>query len=571
MSISKLARSKWVPSLSSYSIGFWFTTIILSFLVGIPLLFFMWGSVWTTTPGLPGTFTLRGYEQLTQPIVFETIANTVIIAVGSTIISVLLGIIFLMYSLKTNGYAAWFISIVLIIQYMMPSYINAIAWIYYLGPNGVVNSYLMLLPFINDPVLNVYSMWGIILVSGTHYAGLVFLLTSGGVRAIPVDLENAARMHTSHYEVMRRIIIPLVIPSIAISAVLIAVRMLQTFGIPLILGLPVRIYVLATLMYDAVTTIPYNFKFAGAAGMLLLIVTLLGLYWQRRITGARDKYETLQGSEQFGQRFDLGRYRSPISGAMWSLVLVLYILPFVTVFLASFQRGLFHPLELEFTLQHYEALVFGNWQPALFNAIGDTLVVAVIAATGGMILSTVASYVIVKSDHLMGDILDYIALSSSSIPGIIAGIAFLWIFLSYDPLNIYGTVFVLALAFMGKYIVYGTRAVNSSFRAIGQDLEDAAKVAGGTTIGLFRRIFAPLIKPGFVAGFTIYFIDATKSLSIPLLLSVGETEMIQALLYRLITSSQPALSAAVAVIMIAGISIIYLSVHYFTDVDVTSL
>lgn len=572
MSILDSTREKWMPEASSYTIVFWISILILGALVGIPLFVYLWGSVWTTSPGLPGgEFTLRGYEQLTQPIVIETLWNTFIIAVGATVMSLIIGIVFLMYALKTNGYGASLLAIILIIQYMSPSYINALAWIYYLGPNGVVNSYLMLLPFIDDPVFNVYSIAGIILVAGTHYAGIVYLLTSGGVKAIPVDLENAARLYSSHYQVMTRIILPLVLPSLAIATVLIGVRMLQSFGIPLILGLPEGIYVLATLMFDAVTSWPPNFKFAAAAGVILLLITLMGLYLQRRVAGQRDKYETLKGSEEFGQRFDLGTLRMPISGVIWFFVLALYLAPFITLLIASFQQGFLHPNELEFTLVNYQSLLFRHWWGAFSNAIFDTLFIATITATAGMILSTMCSYVIVKSEHVMGSILDYITLSSSTIPGVIAAIAFLMIFLTWDPLGLYGSVWILILAFTGKWVVYGTRAVNSSFRSIGHELEDAAKVAGGTTVGVFRRIFAPLIKPGFFAGFVIYFIDTMKTLSIPLLLSHAETEMIQAFLYRLIESAHPGVTAAVAVFMMVGIGSIYGLVHYFTDIDVTSL
>lgn len=554
------------------------TVIPIAILVGIPLLFFVWGSFWTTAPGLPGgSFTIKGYIQvLNHPLGIEAIINTLIMAVGGTALSLVLGVLFMVYGLKTNGIGRKIVAPILIVQYLLPSYIAALTWEFYLGPrNGVVNKLAMSLPFINDPVFNIYSLEGIILVGATHYAGLVYLLTSGGIKAMPADLEEIGWVSgASLTDIMRKITLPLVLPGLAISTVLIFTRFMQSFGLPIILGFPEEIYVIATLMYAAVSGIDPNFTFAAALGIFLLLVTLAGLFYQRRLTGVNEKYERLSGSGgSESMRFDLGKYRYPVSASVIGLVLSLYVAPYTILFMSSFQQAFvgFNFERVTWTFTHYESLFVGSWSQTFFTSIQNTILIAVLAGLAGMVLSTLCSYVMIKTDSSVGNLLDYLTLSPSAIPGIIFGTALLWLFVTFNPFGLYGSIWVLIFAFSGKFLVYGTRAVNSSFRAIDQELEDAATVSGSGIYGLFRRIFAPLIKPGFFAGFTIYVIDTTKSLTIPILLSTGGSEMIQVFLFRATEIAETGLVAATSVVMIVSIFAIYGAVHFFTDIDITSL
>lgn len=139
------------------------------------------------------------------------------------------------------------LSLLILVQYIVPGYVTALSWGFIAGPKGLINNVLVALPFINSPVFTVYSLWGIILVGGIHYAGLVFLLVSGGLQVVPSQMEEAAKMcGASTRTIITKIHLPLILPSLLVAVLLVGSRFLQSFGFPLILGLRNRTFVVST-------------------------------------------------------------------------------------------------------------------------------------------------------------------------------------------------------------------------------------------------------------------------------------------------------------------------------------
>lgn len=550
------------------------TVVPISLIVLVPFTFYVWGSVWSTEPGFEGHFTLAGYIQvLNHSAIPEVGFNTVVVAIGGMAFSITLAIMFMVYTLKTNGIATWIIPPVIISQYLLPGYISAIAWRFYAGPNGLLNEIAMLLPFVTQEPFDVFSLVGIVVVGGANYAGLVFLLTSGGMKAIPPILEEAASINgASISETVRTVILPLVLPGLAVSALLVFTRLSQSFGIPLILGVPEGIHVIATLMYSAVSSVRPNFAFAAALGMMLLALILAGLFVQRKLKAQKEKYETVTGGEELrSKKLDLGKWRYPISAFVLGCAFLLYVVPYLVLTVASLDTAFIGFSSFDLSFENYRRLFVGSWSGALYRSAVNTILIAVGAATIGMTLSTLASYIMVQTDSVLSGPLDYLTFTPAIIPGIIMGVAFMWMFLTWDPLDIYGTLWILILAFSGKYMVYGTRAVNTSFRSVGGELEDAGRVAGAGIFNIFKDIFAPLIRPGFSSGFAIYCINSTKSLTMPLLLVAGGNEMIQVFLLRALDTGTPGIVAATGVLLMAFIFAAYGFLEFFTDIDITSL
>lgn len=570
------------PTSGSSWIDVWVRTVFywgffgaLLLMIGVPIAFYIWGSFWSEAPGLPGGhFTLEGYRQIFTSGVSQVFINTALIAIVGCFIALSLGISMMVISLKINTRGRQFIAFVLIVQYLLPSYLLALAWDFYAGPNGLVNEIAGSLLGTTSPIFDIHSVWGIALVAGANYAGLVYLLTSGAITSVPRSLEEAAKLNgASSVTVILKITLKLALPGLAIATVLILTRLVQSFGIPLILGLRDQIFVVATYMYLSLLNYPPNFKFVSAMGMTILFVSLIGLYLQHRITGAREQYETVDQEGTEVLLFDYGRLGGVAVAFAWFILLVVYILPFVILLLTSFQDDfIFDISNFEFTLDNYRVLFSGSRAGRFFNAVKNTLFLSGFGALFGMVLSVAASYMIVKSDSRVGRFVDYLTLAPIGVPGIIVATALLWILLSYNILGAVNALWFIMIGMTIKFIVYGSRATNSSFRAIDSQLEEAAEIFGASFFTIFKDIFIPLIKRGVSSGYILLFIEYLKVLTIPILLATSqEEEVLQVFLWTTIQYGEVGVSAAIAVIITVMIGLIYFLVTHFTDVKVAQL
>jgi iron(III) transport system permease protein len=463
---------------------FYGVTATLLMLIGVPVVFFLWASFWSEPPGLGGHFTLQGYQAVFTPGVYQTISNTLIVAFFGTTISLIVGVGIAILAAKTDFPGGKFVGLILIIHYLVPSFITAMAWSFYISKNTGINYLLMQTPFFDSPVIDINTVWGIALVGGLHYAGLVYLLVNASASTIPRTLEESGFVEGANtVTILRRITLPLMKPAIAIAAILVFVRLIQSFGIPIILGLPGRVFVLATQMYVAVTgLLNPNYTFAGALGIIILVITLVALTIQRRVVGQHEQYETRSGEgESFENlQFELGIYARPIVFGVYAFVLLFYALPLVPLFTLSIQEQAYGVLFLDsgYSFEHYVSLFVGVRSDFFWRTFINTLQIAAVGGLVGMLVASVTSYVIIKTDSKLGTLLDYLSFAPAAIPGIITGIAYLTIVIAYNPIGLDGTIWIIMFALVAQFMVYAVRATNTGFRSIGQGLEEAAEVAG---------------------------------------------------------------------------------------------
>lgn len=577
--ISSLEMDNIIPKTTGYwqrPVLAFITLFLLVTIVGVPLVFFIWGSFWSTPPGLGGSFTLDGYRSLFTGSVYRTVLNTLIVTVAGTSVAMTIGIGSLVLSLKTNVWGARLIAFILIIQYIIPSYLLAIGWELYAGPSGLINQVLMLLPFVNSPVITVYSLWGIALVTGSNFAGVVYLLSSGAFGAGSSSLEEAGVVSgASNLSLLRKISLKLILPSLVISFVIVFVRVAATFGPPLVLGVPAGIYVVSTHMYTSLTEYPPDFAFATAIGMVILLSSMIGLFLQHRVTGRRGQYATVTGSGNVGNvKLRLGRARKHIGIGTLLFMVTVYIMPVLMVFLGSFRtqwRG-FLGSDVNWTLANYQRVILGSQSDAFYSSFVNTTVLGAFGALFAMILATMCSYIIVKGDTRLSDLVDMFTMAPAAFPSIVVGTAYLWVVLTYnDVLGLYGTLASLAIAMTAQFIVYGSRATNASFTTVGDSMEEAARLSGASFFSTLRKVYWPLIKPGFAAGYILLFVDFIKVLTIPILMTTTDNQVLSTLIIELNVREQQQAGAAVAVIMIMAIIAIYALVEFFTDIDATKI
>lgn len=567
-----------VQQLSLVRLGlFLVPATFLVVVVGIPFGFFLWGSFWTTTPGFGGQFTLAGYEIVfTNDAVRSTLKNTVILAFFGTFVALAIGTMAMIFTLKMDvpRWLASAVSAVMIVQLLLPSFIQALAWEFYLGPYGLINRFLLLFPFVSEPVVSPYNIWTIAFIFGTHYAGLVYLLTSGALKAIPPELEEIALISgASKRRIFSEIDLQLIRPSLYVATIIVFVRGIQSFSVPLVLGLPNRIFTLATLMYLELNEYPTNFTFVGAVGIVILLLSIWLLVIQQRLSGARRQYETVTGS---GESTDPARFYTnrPFAVGFLALVVLAYLAPISMVVVGSFQRawvGL-RPGVTTWSLEGYRVLLVGEWAELFSQSVTNAAVLAFLAGAFAIALAIVISYLSVKTDWRGGAFLGYLSYAPIAIPGIVLATALQWMILEYNEVLgfLYGSLVVLVIVYTGKFLVYGVRATNGSLRSVGSNLEEAALISGGGKTTVLREIYAPLIAPGLLAGFIIIAIDTTKSLAIPLILGGNKYYIVQNTIWFFITQSELNVAAAYSVLLLFGLSIVY-GIAYRLGLDITSI
>lgn len=570
-------RRSLTEQVSSRLLLFLFPTLFLIVVVFLPMVYFVWGSVWSTTPGFGGQFTLEGYHKVfTSPGVRATLVNTLVLAVVGTAVALVVGLVTIVVTLKmeVSERVQTLVSAIMVVQLLLPTFIQGLAWQFYLGPTGPINRLLMALPLVDAPVVSPNNIWTIAFIFGTHYAGLVYLLTNGAVSAIPPDVEEVGLISgASEVSVFTRIDLRLVWPTLTISVIIVLVRAIQSFGLPLVLGLPNRVFTLATLLYFEMADYPRDFTFIAALGIIILLSCLWLLVLQYRISGSRGRYETITGS---GESSGTLRYVDHpwLTKGFLAFVLFAYVLPFCMVVIGSVQRtwvGL-RPRFITWSLEGYRTLLIGGNTQIFYSSIANGAALGVGTAVLALILGVSISYLSLKTDWWASRIPDTLSFAPIAIPGIVLASALQWIILSYsDVLGfLYASLLILVVVYTGKFLLYGVRAANASLRSVGTNLEEAGRIAGANTPTAVRQIYAPLMGPGLLSGFIIVFIDTTKSLSIPLILAGNEFNIVQTAIWFFIHDAEFNVAAAYTVLLVLALSVVY-AVAYRYDIDLTKI
>jgi iron(III) transport system permease protein len=346
-----------------------------------------------------------------------------------------------------------------------------------------------------------------IMIEGFLWSPLVFLLLGATFRAANADMEEAARMSgASVLATLWRISLRLAMPSILALALFVFIRAIGGFEVPALVGLPGRIFVLTTDVYEATT-----------------VVAVL-LYFYGRLSKNAEKYHSVTGKGYRPRPFDLGRGRW-VAGAIiivnFVVVLILPLLTLLWMSLLPFLRSFSWAGMAALTLKNYRT-VFTT--PGYTELALNSLIVAAGAATAIMLITALAGWIAARNGP-GGRVLDQLATLSLVFPGICLGVAVMEVYLRV-PLPIYGSLWIIAIAYVIRYMPYGMRYVYSGVLQLHRELEEAAGVAGASSLTTLRRIVAPLLTPALVAGWLFIFLIANKELSIAVLLASPGSQVI---------------------------------------------
>ncbi|MEE9291056.1 MAG: ABC transporter permease subunit [Alphaproteobacteria bacterium] len=419
------------------------------------------------------------------------------------------------------------------VAYMVPSLPVTIAWINLLDPYiGFINVALMELPFIDEGPFNIFSVEGIVWVNlmGNGIVLKVMLLTPA-FRNMDAAMEEAARVSgAGNLRTALKVTLPLMITPMVLVLALQLLRVFQSFETELLLGEPFNFYVYSTKIYALVRTEIPNYGEAAALASVTMCIIALIIPLQRWIIQRR-RYTTLTGSFKPGL-VDFGNWNYVLFAAIVLLLVVLSIMPVMVLILGSFMTRIGY-FELGFTLDHWVA-VLAN--PVFLLALKTTLIIATVAAICSPLLFSVLAYILVRTRLPWRVVLDWVIWGSGAIPGILAGLGLLWLFLGTPGLAfLYGSLWALILVVILQGNTTGVNVLKGVFVQVGADMEEAARASGAGWMRTYFRIWLPLLMPTLALLAVLNFVSAAGVTSSIILLASRETITLSLLALRLTT------------------------------------
>ena len=518
---------------------------VVAVIVTIPIAALVYGSLRTDAPLSPGgSWTLANWSGLLSPGVLSTIGTTMLIGALTALIAVVLGTAIALVVHRTDFRYPNTITALIGLAFYFPSFILAMAWIIIGSPGGVIN-------YIWGSVLglpgrmDIYTTWGIVLVMVLHQVPFVYLTMRGPITAMDGMYEEAARTAgASPRQVLARITLPLLGYSILSSAILTFITSIEQFAIPTLIGTPGRIHVLATQLYILCRFPPTDYGLAAAIGLALSAITGLAILAQRRIVGAA-RLATVGGKAGRLAPIRLGRWTWAAYLLTFGFAFLALILPAVILVYTSLVRFFVaNPFQAIYTGRSYVFI----WQSAATLASFKNTMIASGAAAGiGAMLGFLVSYFTLRQRPRGHRALDAIASLPFGVPGIVIGLGLLWAYASL-PLPIYGTLTILIIAYITRYLPYATETIGGQMVQIDKSLEEAAWVAGSSRIEGLAKIILPIALPSVQGAFFLLFMAFFREISSAVLLFSASTMVISISIYAFFEQANWPLASALSVV-----------------------
>ena len=534
--------------------------VLLLIIVGYPLLWLALGAL-----GLPQEHTLTHIAQaFTQARNFTPLKNTLVLALGTGLSSVVLGVPLAWATARTNMPLRRFIHAMVALSFITPPYLTSLAWIILLGPNaGHFNRLLKWLFHLNHGPLNIFGMGGVIFVIALHVFAFPYLLTYSALETLDAPLEESAQiLGASRWTITRRITLPLVAPAITGGALLAAVESLALFGPQSFLGSPAKVTFLSTRIYGVLGSYPPGFAGASSLSLLLVLLTVIGLSVQRKYLERRS-YVTVSGRGVRIQRINLRRWKWLLLAFCLLVVFLSALAPLAVLVAAAFSKVWTDPLTpANFTLANFQTALFGNQVSR--RGIENSFKLAFGAATLGAILGLFIAYIDQRTTIRGRRVLDYLAILPLGLPGTVLAVGLLQAFIR-PPFRLYGTVWILLIAYIARHIPLAVRSASSAIRQVDPSLEEAARITNATWLQSLRLILIPLVRSSLVVAWLLIFIPSLGELSATILLYTSGTETISVAIFRLNDLGQLEAVSALAVFTIAVILLTSLLLQWLSN------
>jgi len=501
--------------------------IVLLVLVVNPLARLLWTSFQHPDTG---GFTLENYAAAYGRWRYvEALLNSLVVGFAAALLCVVFGVPMAWAVSRTDMPAKALVWAAVLGTFIMPNYLGAVAWILLAGPNaGWLNRAFTALTGATAGPFNVYSMPGLVLVIACYSFPYMFVFTRGALDLVSSEMEDAAStLGAGIARTTLRITLPLVLPAILGAFIVVFLEAIALFGTPALIALPARFQVMTTTLWQ-MFEFPPRLQVAAAYSMPLLLITVFLFWLQYRII-ARKGYVALTGKGGERRPVQLGIWRWVALGYCLFVTSLSFFLPLLVVLQAAFAKAWGRGFALDnVTLRNVRFVLFD--QPSTRRATLNTFLYAGAASLIALALALAIAYIVARRLVPMGRVLTYVAMAPFVIPGIVLAIGF---YAAYTtrPLVLYGTAWILILAFATRFLPIAYTNSDAAIRAINPELEDAARILGGSRLLSLRKVVGPLLKRGLAGAFILVFIPATRELSSAIFLYTTGTQVLSVLLF----------------------------------------
>jgi iron(III) transport system permease protein len=499
-----------------------------------------------------GAFTLGNFVQLfSDPVFVDPLVTTLIIATSSSVICCLAAAPMGWLVARSDMPLRRTVRALVTASFVTPPFLGAIAWELLAAPNsGLINQVFRTVTgaTADEHLFNIYSLTGLIFVISCYTFPYVFVLVANALDRIPGDLEDAsAILGGGMWVTARRVTIPLALPALVAGALVAFLQAMTLFGSPAILALPAGFHTMTTKIWS-LFQYPPKPQLAAAASLPLLILTVLLLRAQHFILGRRG-YAVVGGRQGSPRLVQLGALQWPALALSFLVLLCAVLLPYGALFNAAFSRVASQFVSFgNFTLHNVEFVFFELSATPL--AIKNTFLLGTLTATVGTILALVIGYITARQSVAGWRALGFLATAPVAIPGIELGVG---LFLSYTrpPLRLYGTLWILLLAFVTISLPAAYQQLQAAFRGVHPDLEEASRILGATRLQALGHITAPLLRTSVIATWCFVFVGVIRELSAAIILFTSQTKVVSVLIFDLNESGDLGAIAVLGILMLA--------------------
>ena len=531
--------------------------LLLVFLMLLPLAAIFRTSLWDDA-GL----SLKPYlEVFTNEQFLKAIWNTLIISTWVGVFAVLIGA--LLAWLVTRTDLPWKKSIraLVMASFVTPPFLGAFAWTLLAGPNaGALNKFYRALTGSEEALFNIFTMPGLIFVMVLYSFPFVFSMIANVCELISSDLEDAAEiLGANKWYIAFTVTFPLALPALVSGFILAFLQSLSLFGAPAILGLPAGLHTITTQIW-ALFQYPPRLDMAAAFSVPLLLATMALIALQKKILG-RKGFSTVGGKGGQKRLIRLGWGRVPALFFVLAILSLSVFLPYWILLKAALSQAWAMPLTWEnFTLHNFSFAFFeyGDTRLAIYN----TFKLGILTATVGTLLATLIAYITNRNLFRGARYLSFFALAPLVIPGIVLAVG-LFIVYTRPPLVLYGTIWILFVAYLTKEMPIGFSQAESTFKSIHPELEDASRIIGANRLTSLKDITAPLARSGLIAAWSFIFIGVIRELSASILLFAPSSKVVSVVIFDLKEEGQVGVIAVLGILLLLVSFAVILGVQWF--------
>ena len=494
-----------------------------------------------------GSLTLTTYgRMLADPQFYEALMNTIIIALGTLIASLLLAVPMAWAVSRTDMPFRGFVRIMAVLTFATPSFLGAIAWVILLGPRGGdFNLFLRTAFGLNESPFNIFSLGGIIFVFSLYVYPYIFFAACTALDKVDPALEEAAGMlGANSARTTLTITLPLILPAVLAGGALAVFESVVNFGVPAIVGLPRHIETLTTRIFT-LFQFPPDYEMAAATGVPIVIIVVVLITVQRLVVGRRT-FVTVTGISTPPSRIELGPLRYVFAGFSLLVIMASILVPFVTLLITALKRTFGNPIGLDnLSLQHFASVLSSS---VAQRAISNSVLLAAGAAVVCMIFAVVLAWLVERTKLPGRGAISFLVMACFSFPGIALAVALIYAF-SSAPLALYGTLWILLLAYSirGLPIVFNYARIG--LRQVHVELSDAAEILGARWARAFWDITVPLIRGGIFAGGILVFVLMLREFGSSVLLTSGGSEVVAVIIYEFAEEGDNGRMASLALIV----------------------